>query len=229
VRLVGDAVHEEKQVGFAIAVEGRAPRENFVKYRSEGEDVGARVHRLAQDLLGREIAGRDGAGLGGHRGRDVGGAEIGQPGVADRVDQHVCRLDAAVHGGQAVRVIERVGKLGAEFGRGLGRDARRLAQHLLQRAALDELHGDVGDAVLLARLEDGDDMRVLETCRGARLAKKALARHGHDLGGQRRRQDLERHLAPGLRVERAEDGAHGSPTELPQNLETAQRLLFHRV
>jgi hypothetical protein len=42
-----------------------------------------------------------------------------------------------------------------------------------QRAALDELHRDVGDLLVAAELVDGDDARVTEPPGGLRLVAKA--------------------------------------------------------
>ncbi len=126
-----------------------------------------------------------------------------------------------------MRVLERIGELGGKIGRRVERQPRRIAQYLLQRAAGNQLHGDVGDAVVLADLEDGDDIGMVEPRRGARLAQEALARRGEDLRRQRRQQRPDRHLALDGRIDGAEHRAHGPPPELSQDPVMAQRLVFH--
>ena len=46
---------------------------------------------------------------------------------------------------------------------------------LFEVLSLQELHGEVEDAAVLAGLENGDDVLVLERCGKAGLAEEALA------------------------------------------------------
>ena len=49
------------------------------------------------------------------------------------------------------------------------------AEALVERLALEELHGQEGHAAVLAHLVDGDDVVVLDGRRRLRLAQEALA------------------------------------------------------
>jgi hypothetical protein len=77
---------------------------------------------------------------------------------------------------------------------------------------VDEAHGDEERAVLLAGLVDGDDVRMLERGRHARLALEAPAelRVGRELG----HDDLERHAAVEAAVDREVDHAHAAAPDL---------------
>src|SRR5438552_13016861 len=50
----------------------------------------------------------------------------------------------------------------------------QLLQDFVKALAANELHGVIVNAVLLADAEDRDDICVVETCRGPRLAAEAL-------------------------------------------------------
>src|SRR5258706_4747418 len=95
----------------------------------------------------------------------------------------------------------------------------------MQRAALEQLHRDVGDALVLADVEDGDDARVVEPAGRAGLAQEALAHLAEDVLGQIGQQRLERHLALDQRVDRAVHDAHRAASELAHDPVTAERLL----
>ncbi len=80
------------------------------------------------------------------------------------------------------------------------------AQPLLQALALEELHGEVGDVLVLADLVDGDDVVVLEGGAGPGLAEEALA--GHRVAGELRQDHLQGHGAAEVRVLGPVDDAH---------------------
>jgi hypothetical protein len=72
--------------------------------------------------------------------------------------------------------------------RRLRRQGPRAAHAALQALAVHPLHDDVAEAAVLADLVDGDDARVLELGRGARLGQRRLARSAvrgpvHELHG----------------------------------------------
>ena len=94
------------------------------------------------------------------------------------VDHQVGRLDVAMDDALAMRV----GQAGAELLdplQPLGDRQRRLApDDLAQRLAVDVLHRDERQAVVLVDVEDGDDVGMTERAGRLRLAREALARFG---------------------------------------------------
>ena len=99
-------------------VEDRPQSQELVQGRAQGVDVVATVG-LALQPLRRHVAKRPREGL---RGRlvflllELGQAKVGDPGVAQGVEQDVVRLDVAVDHLAFVGVIERIGDLGADAG-----------------------------------------------------------------------------------------------------------------
>jgi hypothetical protein len=66
--------------------------------------------------------------------------------------------------------------------------------HLRQVLALDQLHHQRAATVALLETVDGGDVRVVELRQELRLALEARQPVG--VGGERRREHLDRHLAP---------------------------------
>jgi hypothetical protein len=102
---------------------------------------------------------------------EVGEAEVGHARLAGGVDEDVRGLEVAVDDALGVRVRERLGDA--------REDAHALAEveplhGVRERAAFDELHDEVGEAVDVARVVDGDDARVAEARGGMGLAPEAL-------------------------------------------------------
>ena len=142
-----------------------------------------------------------------HRERD---AEVRQHRLA-LVQQDVLRLDVAVHHALPVRVVERA--------RHLPRDGERLVQPELllaiqlvpQRLAADVRQDVPEEALGLPRVDQREDVRMIEPRRDLDLGEEALrAQHGAQLGPQH----LERHLAVVLDVAREVDRGHAARAEL---------------
>ena len=152
----------------------------------EREDVAPRVELAPDDLLGRhvpelalELPGV-GAALDLRRARD---AEVGELHRARAIDEHVAGRDVAVHERERLarrrrarrgrtraprstreRDVQRRRRAGCRsLARGGGADEARA------RRAVDVLHRHVELAVLLAEVEDLDDVRVAEPRADARL------------------------------------------------------------
>ena len=88
------------------------------------------------------------------------------------VDQHVVRLDVAVHDAALVREARRAQDLQHDVDRRLGRRRAALADDVLERPALDVLHRDVVGAVPLAAVEDA------RRCSGAGGPPRSTPRGG---------------------------------------------------
>ena len=214
---LGVAVHDREQHRRdGGAGERPLAREHFVEHRAEREDVGARGRALALRLLGRHVVGRahhDAAGGG------VLGAP-GEPEIHDldlpvRQHVHVAGLEVAVHHALRVREGQPVEDLLHHRELVLERAQLPLREQLAQVLALEQLHGHVGHAALLAEVVDRDDVGVVELGRGAGLALEALA--GALVLAQLAEHDLDRHVAPEHGVVGAEDLAHGARADLPDD------------
>ena len=155
---------------------GTVPREDLVEERSQREDVGPGVGPLPTDLLWRHVVRRahDRSGPG-----DVGGPEPRQPEVEDldvpgRLDVDIAGLQVPVDDALGVGEREAVAQLHHDLELPAQVAERALPQGLAQVEPLEELHRHVGDPGLLAEVEHGDDVRVVEPCRRLRLALEAL-------------------------------------------------------
>ena len=137
--------------------------------RSGGRSAGAHLLRRHVVEAADQRAGVGDAGIG-----QLGDAEVEDlQAAAPLLDHQVGRLDVAVDDGEAVRVGQAVAQLlqqpqlAGDGGRLLAPDPHR------QRLAVDVLHGDERLAVLLADVEDADDVLVLEHAGGVRFLHEA--------------------------------------------------------
>ena len=190
---------------------GGLPRDAGVDETAERVDVRARGRLVATDELGREVVDRP-QHLAGQREHRVvlalGQPEVGQPRDAVDVEQDVRGLDVAVNDSGAVQGVESRRHVGGdahdvvERKRPLGVDA------LGDGDAGHELEREVVLAVGLARVEQADEVAVLDRARRARLAQQAadqslVAREG-------RFEQLQSDDVAGLPVRRAEHLAHAA-------------------
>src|SRR6185369_4915972 len=93
-------------------------------------------------------------------------------------------------------------------------------EDLAERLPVHELHRDEDRVAGGPDLVDRDDVRVVERGRRARLLLEALP--AVRVGGELRREDLDRDLASEPRVARAVDLAHSSRAERREDLEGTQ-------
>ena len=84
-----------------------------------------------------------------------------------------------------------------------------------QGLAFEQLHHQVGVAVLLADVEDGADIGMVERGRGAGFTQKALAHAGH---GELVVQQLDGDFAMQASVPRLVDVAHAAAAQPRLNL-----------
>ena len=98
-----------EELGQAVRLVRRPPRQQLVEHGAEGVDVGGRSHLVARSLLGRQVGGCAEHGPGLRQLRSV--ERAGDPKVGDferpvRHDQQVLRLDVAVNEAGIMRGLE---------------------------------------------------------------------------------------------------------------------------
>ena len=199
--------------GGAVPHEGPLPAEQLVEDHARGEDVAAPVELLAADLLRAHVV--DGAH---HHARlgDPGPAELGDAEVHDLhravLEQADVRgLDVAVHDAVLVREVQAAQHLHHDLQLLLQEERLSRAHQRLEVHAREQLHRDEGEAPVLAQLEDGDDVGVLQPRRGPGLDLEALAALlvERALDGE----GLDRHLALQDLVPAAVDHPHPAPPD----------------
>ena len=203
-----------------VVREGRLCGQALEQQAAERIDVGAPVDRVAGDLLGGDVVDRSHQlavlGQGCLLVEALGEAEVRQIGVVPSavagagIEQHVGGLHVPVDEPASMGGVEGAGNLRQQLDRVLGVE-RALAQALLEVRALDIAHGDEKQAVGLAGLVDGDDVRVVDRGCELGLFEKPLA-EGLVLG-KARSQELQRHLSLQPQILGQVDDAHASSAE----------------
>ena len=168
---VVDLVHHRR---LHLRVEQRPAGDQVVEHGAERVDVGAAVDGAAVELLGRHVGERADAVDLRHVGAEVQhAAEVADLDVGDDpVGQHreqVRRLDVAVDQSLAIDVAERHRALEADLDDQLEREQLVGAAVRAQRAAGDVLHDQVRRDGVGHRVEDLDDVRVLQPADERRL------------------------------------------------------------
>jgi hypothetical protein len=138
-------------------------------------------------------------------------AEVGDQG-ASTAQQDVGRLDVAVHDPLLVGGLNRLGHIGGDsdsVGDGKGALA---VQSLPQRLPLHEGHHVVEHPIGLSRVEEGQDVGMLQRCRRSDLGQESLPAHG---GGEFRLEHLEGHAPLVPLVGRQIDDRHPPFAHLP--------------
>ena len=224
VRLLLEDLEEHPVHG--VRLEGPVVREQLVEDRAQGEHVRARVGLLAAHLLGGHVVRRAH-----HRARPrhVGGAEAGEAEVEDLdlavgLEVHVAGLEVAVDDSLRVREAEAVAQL-LHDGDLVAEGALPRPDDVLEVLPLEELHGHVGEAVLFAEVEDGDDVRVVELGRRLGFPQEAAAEVG--IGGEGGGDRLDGDEPVEERVLGLVDLAHRPLADLPDHAVLADSVEVH--
>jgi len=146
----------------------------------------------------------------------LGQAHVGELGGPVGADQHVLGLDVAVDHSAGVGVLQRPGHLGDDGQGFLLVQSPLLAEDLRQRAALDELHGQVVVVAALTHVQGADQVGMVELAGQPGLAHEAL--HEVAVLGEVPAQDLEGHLAVHGDLAGQVHRAHPALAELAEQL-----------
>jgi hypothetical protein len=203
-----------------IAAERRFSRQHLERRAAECILVSSAVHAPAVDLLGRRVVDgpeeQSGTGQANRPGRFLAQPEVRQVQVigpaGGRVEQHVRRLDVAVHQSARVRRVQGRGDRRHDRGDPVGRKGSLPVEQRPHVAAGDVAHRDEQHAARLAGLVQRDDVRVIDGGGGLGLPVEPLPERL--VGGQRRSQDLERDDAAELFVAGTEDRRHPAVPDL---------------
>ena len=147
--------------------------------------------------------------------------------MAAWADEDVGGLDIAVNDACAVRGIQRIGDLDAERQHRVHLQPAMPGDCLLQRGALQILHGDEGAAVLLADVMNGADVGMIQGGRGSSLALEPAQRL--PVASQFVRQELQRDEAMEPRVLRFVHHAHSAAAKLLDDAVVGEGLADQRI
>ncbi len=151
------------------------PRQQLVKDNAGGKDVALPARGSAHEQLGCDVVGGTDQQAGGGQVRvfDAGDAEVHDLQFSVARKKQIGRFDVAMNHPLRMRVFEAVQQLQHQVEDVVRRHRLVLRHVVLQCAAVDALHGNVGETVLLAEVIDRGNRRMIEAARRARLIAKA--------------------------------------------------------
>src|SRR5690606_17187962 len=208
-RLLVDLGHRDRDL--RLTREGTLAGEALVGDDAERVRVGRRGRRMSGRLLRRQVlhGSHDLPGRGQrHLVGDARDAEVGGLHPPVGRDEQVAGLDVAVHQTGGVRGLQRGGRLRDDVEGLVGAQGAVALEDRGERLTGDELHDEVGAAVLLAVVEDAGDALVVDERRVARFGAEALEEPGvpHVLV----LEDLDRHRAADDVIRRLPHLAHAA-------------------
>ncbi len=121
-------------------------------------------------------------------------------------EEEIGRLDVAMDDTAVVGVTQRVAGLNGDEGDLAPIEAAAVVEFVLEAASVDQLHGVVELAFLLAEGQQTDDVGMAELAEGLDLDFETLAEIG--FAGQARNEAFEGHGLVGLDVDGLVDRAH---------------------
>ena len=219
----------EQRAERRLGHERQAPGDHLEQHDAERVEVRARVDRLAERLLGREVFERA-------ENRLVGGgaglvaveverqAEVGELHLVVRGQQEIPRLDVAMQDAEGVQGRESFERLRRPLHgvRDRQRACRRIQrQAIAERAAVDDLHGQEDRLAGLFDVEDPHDARMDDIAGDRGLAAQAQER---PLREPVVAQDLERDFAPQGAIEGAVDHGVAAGAENLAHFEALREL-----
>src|ERR1039458_2301238 len=201
--------------GGIVARKRQPPGKQQVENDARGPDIGPAVRLLAQESLRRNVV----EGADDHARLCVTGVTF-QPGnakvdnldVSIRLHHDVCRLDVPMDNSLLVRITQAEANLANNLQL---LDKRKLAsgaKQIFERISGDKLHGDVGEAILLAEFVHGDDIGMVQNA-GTGLQLKPLTKLFGRFG-----ERLDRHLAPDGLVQAPVNDTHAANAQDTQDL-----------
>ena len=167
-----------------VTREGRLPGEHFVKERPERVEIAFGRSRLSDRLLGGKVGDGADQGAGADPRAPLGGREpeVAEAGVTVVVEPDVGGLQIAVDDAARVGVLEGAADVGCDLNRPRHRQMAPLGGEKPGDVAPGHVFADdVGIVVLLAGVEDADDVRVI-----AQLAHRLRLAPGPAPGSPRR-------------------------------------------
>ena len=230
-----------ERVQLGLSVKCALPREHFVEHRSEGEDIGTRVHPPAFSLFGRHVGDRadQGACFGsrGHRGYPAWR-------FVPQERPHLCQpeiqnLDSPVFGeknvlrlqvpmGNALRMRRRQSfSDGNRNLYGVVRVQRRSRQARPQRFAMQQLRYRVSNTLFVAEVVNRQNVGMRKG--GCRLGLDFKPGQGVRMRGEMLGKDLHRHSAIQPRVCGPIDFAHAAGAQPRLDPVVAERAPDHPV
>ena len=207
------------QLVFAGRREQAAPGQHLVQHDAQRVNIGAAVDLLALNALGGHVFdGSHHGALPRHAGfaEHAGDAEIGHLDHVLRRDHDIRRLDVAVQDAHVVRVFDTLQGLAEQRHRSRCHHRFRIANDVVERGAVDELHHHVEVVAAAEEREERGGIGMVQLGEGDRLTAEARQQIG--LAGQLGAQALDRHLAVEHDIDALEDGPHAAFADLLDNL-----------
>src|SRR5262245_19762357 len=213
--VLGDLEDDAELVAAAVR---QGAGEQLVHHHTERIEVGAIVHHLVADLLGRHVRGRAYA-------RDLRSFGADVDGEAEVADAHVGRLggvedvaglDVAMRDAPGVGKGQRAGALERDLQHVGHREQAFRSAEALHGASRDVLHHDVARVLADAGVEDLRDVRMLQLSGERGLGEEELPENAspHRVAQRLRKDALHRDLATAERVLAQEYLGRGAFAEL---------------